>query len=492
MAEWMNSLWSHLQNLTPTQKFGATLLSIAGFAFEGWAIARALTRGHGVQGTLTWLFAILAFPFVGAASFFLFASPSVKRVVLRRRRSAAQVRKSLGIAPARVDGASETGDSLVDLAVALTGLAPSAGNQIEMLTDDVPTFERIEAAIRAARRFVWAEYYIIRNDETGRRFLALLEERAKEGVEVRLLFDAVGSMAINARFLRAIVAAGGQARAFEPMNPLRRRLSVNLRNHRKLVVVDGEVGFTGGMNVGDEYSGRRRREGTKSFRDSHLQVRGPAVRSMAEVFVEDWAFASGETLTAPRACDAVSDSTSLVAIVPSGPDQEHNASAMVHFAGIASARHRVYLTSPYFIPDDATLSALVSSALRRADVRVLLPRADRSDVKMAAFAARSFYGKLLRGGVRIYEYGPSMLHAKTLAVDGQIAYVGSANIDIVSFRLNFEIGVLINDPAFAGALEKRFVRDLANSREVTLEDLERTSRFTKALCVLARLFSPIL
>ncbi len=492
MVDVLAQFWSQLRSFAATNLTGATLLSAAIVAFDVWAIARALTRGHGVQGTLTWIFAILAFPAAGATAFFLLASPSVKRVMLKRQRAAALVRKDLGAVAARKGGDVESGDSLVDLAVALTGLAPTGGNAVELLTDDALTFERIEAAIKAARRFVWAEYYIIRNDETGRRFLALLHERAKDGVEVRLIYDALGSMAINARFLRAIVAAGGKARAFQPMNPLRRRLAVHLRNHRKLIVVDGEVGFTGGMNVGDEYSGRRRREGLKSFRDSHLELRGPAVQSLAHAFIEDWAFTGGGTLPPPAAEAPVRSPGSLVAIVPSGPDQEHNASAMVHFAGVASARRRVQLTSPYFIPDEATMSALVSAALRRVDVRVLVPTFERSNLRLVALAARSYYGKLLRGGVRIFEYEPSMLHAKTLVVDGQVAFIGSANVDIRSFRLNFEIGALVNDAAFAGALERRFVRDVVQAREVTLDELARTGRLTRLRQTLARLLSPIL
>ena len=209
MPDWLHDLWRHATALSPSQKTWATLLSIAVIALEAWAIERAVSRGHGVQGTLAWVFAILAFPVVGVASFFALASPSVKRITLQRRRAVAQVRKSLGPAGERRPGDFETGDSLLDLASAITGLAPTGGNAVELLTEDVATFARIEAALKAAKRFIWAEYYIIRNDATGRRFLALLHERAQDGVEVRLIYDALGSMSINANFLRAIVAAGG-------------------------------------------------------------------------------------------------------------------------------------------------------------------------------------------------------------------------------------------------------------------------------------------
>jgi cardiolipin synthase len=505
MSDWLASL-DFLPTLTPIQK---TIMSVASFVLLGvnvWAIVRTISRGHGVQGTLAWIFAIIAFPLIGVAAFFLIASPSVKRVTLRKRRASAEVRRGLAANNALSGNVNEPGDSLLDLAATLTGLSPTTHNEVNLLTEEEPTFDRIETALRAAKRYIWSEYYIIRNDLTGRRFLEVLAERAKAGVEVRLIYDAFGSMAINARRLEAVIAAGGRSRAFQPMNPLRRRLSVHFRNHRKLIVVDGEVGFTGGMNVGDEYSGRRRREGVQTFRDSHLELRGPSVHELALAFVEDWSFAAGETLalpprprthaprkggeTAMTASSAARSIGTVVAIVPSGPDQEHNSSAYVHFAAIASARKRVFLTSPYFIPNESTVSALVSAALRRVDVRVLVPK--NNDMKLIAFAARTYYGNLMRGGVRIFEYEPSMLHSKTLVVDSHVAVVGSANVDIRSFRLNFEIGALIVDTKVAGDLERRFERDAARAHEVTLDELASVRWPTRARCAVARLLSPIL
>lgn len=492
MGEWWDAFRAAFHSATTAHVAGFTLLSLLVFAVDAWAIARAVSRGHGVQGTLAWLFAILALPIVGALAFFVLASPSVRRITLRRRRATAALRRALGEGGAHSTAAAHDGDSLLDLAASLTGLPPTAGNEVALLTDNESTFERIEAALRGARRSIWAEYYIIRNDETGRRFLDVLAERARDGVAVRLVYDALGSVAISSEKLRALAAAGAQVRAFQPMNPLRRRLAVHLRNHRKLIVVDDAIGFTGGMNVGDEYSGRRRREGLQSFRDSHLELRGPAVASLAEAFREDWAFSGGGALPRPEPCASVATPGSLVAIVPSGPDQEHNASAFVHFAAIASARKRVWLSTGYFIPDEPTVSALVSAALRRVDVRVLLPTLATSDVKLAAYAARWYYGKLLRGGVRIFEYEPSMLHGKTLVADGQVAVIGSANVDLRSYRLNFEVGALINDSLFAGALERRFVGDLTRATEVTLELLARQRWWRKLRGSIARLVSPML
>jgi cardiolipin synthase len=495
MSDWIASLHL-LPALTPFQK---TVMTIASFILLGinvWAIVRTISRGHGVNGTLAWIFAIIAFPLIGVVAFFVIASPSVKRVTLRKRRASAEVRRRLAANNALSGHLREPGDSLLDMAATLTGLPPTTHNEVSLLTEEGPTFDRIEAALRAAKRYIWSEYYIIRNDLTGRRFLEVLTERAKAGVEVRLIYDALGSIAINASRLEALLAAGGWSHAFQPMNPLRRRLSVHLRNHRKLIVVDGEVGFTGGMNVGDEYSGRRLREGVKTFRDSHLELRGPSVRALALTFIEDWSFAAGEILELPphtRIPPPIGEELeqgAIVAIVPSGPDQEHNASAYVHFAAIASASKRVLLTSPYFIPDESTVSALVSAALRRVDVRVLVPK--HSDMKLIAFAARAYYGTLLRGGVRIFEYEPSMLHAKTLVVDRHVAIVGSANVDIRSFRLNFEIGALMIDSEIASDLERRFARDAAQAHEVTLDELATMRWPTRVRCAVAKLLSPIL
>jgi cardiolipin synthase len=505
MSDWLQSLHV-LPTLTPAQKTIATIASFVLLGVDFWAIARTISRGHGVNGTLAWIFAIIAFPLIGVVAFFVIASPSVKRVTIRKRRASVEVRRALAANNATSGNVHEPGDSLLDLAATLTGLPPTTGNEVSLLTDDEPTFDRVEAALRAAKNYVWAEYYVIRNDLTGRRFLEIVAERAKAGVEVRLIYDALGSMAINANRLAAVVAAGGHVCAFQPMNPLRRRLSVHLRNHRKLIVVDGEVGFTGGMNVGDEYSGRRRGEGVQTYRDTHLELRGPVVRELAHAFVEDWHFATDELLDLPRTrrelatgadrADAPSSPPAgssrgtVVAVVTSGPDQEHNASAFVHFAAIASARKSVLLTSPYFIPDDSTVSALVSAALRRVDVRVLVPR--NNNMKLIAFAARAYYGHLLRGGVRIFEYEPSMLHAKILVVDRHVSVVGSANVDVRSFRLNFEIGALMVDAEVASALERRFERDVTRAHEVTLDEIARMRWPTRVRCALAKLASPIL
>ncbi len=458
-------------------------------ALDIYAIVRAVTRGHGVEGTIAWICAIIAFPGLGAIAYLLIANPSIKPATKRKRLSNAAVRTAL---VQRIE-ASPLGEqgSILRLSTTLTGLLPTQGNRVELLTENEYAFEKIEEAIQRATRSIWAEYYIISNDETGRHFLELLAAKARQGIEVLLLYDAIGSLRIDTHRLSAIRTFGGRAEAFLPVNPLRRRWAVHLRNHRKMIVVDGTVGFTGGMNVGNEYSGRmRRKKGVALFRDTHLMVEGPAVADLAYTFAEDWAFATGERLVCPPPPDPAQGGTCVVAVIPSGPDQEHNASSFVYFALIASARKRCYLSTPYFVPDEATIRALVSAAGRGVDVRVLIP--GKSDVAIVAPAARSYVPTFVTAGVRIFEYTATMLHAKSLVVDGTWGLVGSANADIRSFRLNFELGALIADASFAKLLEQRFFKDLAYSREIRRDDVAHTrlpQRLVQGTC---RLLSPLL
>lgn len=448
------------------------------------AILCLLYRGQGVERTLTWLFAVIAFPTLGAIIYFLLADPTIKRTTVRRRRQKTAILR-------HCDPASDDCRHNPIMAVAhrTTGLEPSAGNLAEVLTGDELAFARVEEHLRGARQRIWAEYYLIRRDETGHRFLDILAEKAREGVEVRLIFDALGSFRMSRPRLEAITAAGGSCVEFLPLNPLRKRWSVHLRNHRKLIVIDSEVAFTGGMNVGDEYSGRARRRGTLHFSDTHLRLEGPCVDDLEEVFAEDWRFATGESLDFPETQNAAQGSAT-VAIVPSGPDQPRNASQLNYFAGITSARTSVWLTSPYFIPDESILSALIGAALKGVDVRILVPQ--QCDVLLVGPAGRSYYQQLLAVGIRIFEYLPSMLHAKTMVIDEQLALVGSANVDIRSFRLNFEVGALIDDPTVAAALRSRYLSQLHDSREISLRMVQDWSFPQRLQHGAARLFSPFL
>lgn len=458
------------------------------FILDAAAILAALWRTQGAERTLMWVFAILAFPALGALAYFFLANPSVKRTTSRRR--AATMILS-GPAKAYDLCAPKKGDtSMISLAAAATCQEPTDGNLVVLLPEAPGAFDAIMNAIKNAEKSVWVEFYIINRDETGERFLRLLAEVAKRGVEVRLLFDAVGSLRIDDDLISEIKTGGGKVEAFHPLSPFARRWSVHLRNHRKLVIIDGKCAMTGSMNVGNEYSWRFLKRGMTRFQDVHLSIEGPAVLDFCIVFAEDWAFAVGEPLPMPSREQPIESPGAKVVPLPSGPDQEINASALLYFGGITSATKSVWLTTPYFIPDESISRALESAAIRGVDVRIIVPA--KTDAVLVGPAGRHYFRRLLKSGVRILENSQEMLHSKTMVIDGEMAMVGSANLDIRSMRLNFELGVLVADPQLAGALADRFRAAEANSREVLLEGLMAKDFKVQALERFARLLSPIL
>lgn len=474
----------------------STAIAILSFVLDIYVIGRVISREHGVERTLAWIFAVLAFPILGAVTYFLIASPNIKRTTRKKRIRADQVKDFSNFKGNEHSllwtqrPHSEQIQSLFRLTSALTGLEPTCTNTVTMLKTDESAFQRIEQCLHSAEKYIWTEYYIIRNDETGKRFLDILVEKAAQGIQVYLLYDALGSMQISASRLRKIKNAGGKTVSFLPFNPLRRRWAVHLRNHRKIIIIDGKLGFTGGMNVGDEYSGRGLKKGEQHFHDSHLEITGPAVVHLSQIFAEDWAFATQQKIICPKPDYASYSGNATVAILPSGPEQEHNANGMTYLSSISLAQKTVYLTSPYFIPDEPLLKALINAALRGLDVRLLVP--EKCDVKIVGNAGRAYYPPLVRAGVRIYEYTTSMLHAKTVVIDGEFGIVGSANLDIRSFRLNFELGAFIADPDFAALLQGRFINDLSESKEVTLDYTGKLKWYTRSKHMAARLLSPIL
>jgi len=304
---------------------------------------------------------------------------------------------------------------------------------------------------------------------------------ARAGVEVRFLYDAMGSVNLRGRTLRPLLEAGGKATAFLPLNPLRSRIQVNLRNHRKIVVIDGHVAFTGGMNVGDEYLGRCPAVGY--WRDSFLKLEGPAVAGLQRVFAEDWDFACREALNGddyfpepPEAGDAV------VQVVESIRE--------VYFAAILSARERLWVASPYVVPDSGLLDALRLARYRGVDVRLLTVL--RPDHYLAWYAARYYYPALLDAGVEIHRYKRGMMHAKVMIADGQWAMVGSANLDNRSLHLSFEAGCVLHTPALVAELEEQFRQDVLDSVRLDADTFAARSfgsRLSENAC---RLLSPLL
>ncbi|MEO6102813.1 MAG: cardiolipin synthase [Pseudoxanthomonas sp.] len=438
--------------------------------------------------TLSWVLLLAMLPYVGYLVYFIFGPQKITRQRLRRNLSRKGLESHDAVCPAD-DDCSE----LALLGQATTGLPPSSATSARLLVDGAATYDALIEAIGTARNHIHLEYYIYMPDRTGTRLRDALVERARAGVKVRLLMDAVGSSKVNHRFLQPLLDAGGEYAWFHPtrFRPFTRSW-VNLRSHRKLVVVDGRVGFTGGINITDEENERLRAD---AYRDLHLRLEGAVVRSLQVVFVEDWAYATGQTRENFEgsqlwsAADAGTDASISSQVLISGPDSSWEAIHRLHVAAIHEAKSRVWLVTPYFVPGEAARMALTSAALGGVDVRLLVPK--QSDSRLVTYAARSYFDELLAAGIKIYEYGPRMLHTKALLCDEALAIIGSANFDNRSFRLNFEISMLFRDRVIAATLARLCEQEMAASEPV--QDLRKRSFWGNRLPeALARLMSPLL
>ena len=368
--------------------------------------------------------------------------------------------------------------------MATTGLPPGTAREVRMLVDGHAKYTALLADIAQARDSIDVEYYIFLADRTGTSVRDALIERARAGVRVRLLVDAVGSSKTPRKFFAPLVEAGGLVAWFHPMRFGRvwQRPWLNLRTHRKIVVIDGHIAYTGGINVTDEEDETLRPD---AYRDLHLRLEGRIARALQVLFVEDWAYATEHPPVLPPAPEETEPGSYSVQAIASGPDSDWEAIHRIYVSAIHSAQRRVWLTTPYFVPGEAALMALTSAALSGLDVRLLVPK--NGDSLIVTLAARSYFDQLLAAGVRVYEYGPRMLHSKALLVDDHLVSIGSANFDYRSFRLNFEVSLLFHDARLAGELERVIEGDLGHSPRVR-EDRPRplwTVRPPRGFCAVA-------
>lgn len=447
--------------------------------------------------TLAWIFALAWVPLVGIGVYLMIGPRRLRRKRRRYHFARSQVVRACGTMPGLGDGRAF--QPAVDPRVAqLMTLVERSGQggpmrarRWEMFFSGDACFAAMEKAIAEARHHVHVEYYIWDRGQVGTRLRDLLCDKAQSGVHVRFLVDAIGSGTLNRRFLRPMRASGVEVAWFNRISLARFRPGlVNFRTHRKIVICDGNLGFTGGVNVSDDHSERIR--GRAAWRDAHLAIEGPPVGWLQVVFLEDWHFAtggapSGAAYFPPEQPDCPGP---WVQIVASGPDHDTYAIHKFHFAAIAEARQRVLLTTPYFVPDESILSALTTAALRGAQVKLLVPKKGNS--RLVSAASRSYFEDLVRVGVRVFEYGPAMLHAKTLVVDDEIAVVGTANMDNRSFRLNFEVMAALYDRSAAALLAERFDENLRHAAEYSMRRAKRTPWLERISQATARLLSPIL
>lgn len=468
----------------------STALVLLDIAIVATLIPRIILQQRESGATLAWILLILFVPYLGVVAFWLLGATRLS--IRRRKRRKAEARLASTLA-ALLDtqwkqaGGFPAHRELIRLAKKLDDIGPRPGNRVMLLQDGPAAFQELENIISGARHSIHLLYYIWEPDQTGKRLRDALATAVRRGVEVRLLVDDVGSRHARSDFFSPLIKAGGRVARFLPINLLSRHIALNNRNHRKIVVVDGVVAFTGGMNVGDSYAGL-----AGPWFDLHVKVEGPAVLSLQEIFCQDWYHATGEDLALPGYFPPQSFAgKTWVQFLASGPaDGRWRSIHVLLFAAINLARERVWIQTPYFVPDAAIVMALQTSALRGVDVRLMLPC--KSDHPLVLYAGRSFYSELLASGVRIWEFPRTMLHVKMVTVDGLFSTVGSTNMDQRSFRLNFEANAFFYDQEVARTLEAAFRIVEADAKQITQHS--RASRPYRVRLVegLARTLAPLL
>lgn len=372
-----------------------------------------------------------------------------------------------------------------------SGAKYRTNNSVEIYINGEEKFRQLIEDIKNAKEYIHVEYYIFRNDILGKVIIEELTKKAESGLEVRLLVDSMGSHTLTKKALKKYISAGGKFSIFFPGILPHINTRVNYRNHRKIVVIDGRYGYVGGFNVGKEYINRDKKVGF--WRDTHVRIEGEAVNDLNERFLLDWCYASEEVIDNYNKY-VIKDRGQVgdigIQIVTSGPDHKEEYIKNSYIKIINNAKENLYLETPYLVPDIPILEALRLSALSGVDVRIIIP--GNPDHFFMQWAASSYIGELLEAGIKIYSYQNGFIHAKMIVADSTVVSIGTANMDIRSFKLNFEVNALIYDDRVAAQMESQFLKDIKDSEEITREIYDGRSLSLRIKESLIRLLSPIL
>jgi cardiolipin synthase len=444
---------------------------------------------------VAWCLVVLLVPLIGALLFWIFGFTHISRPLrLKKQRKDLFRYKHQPDNPEAIRAEEEKAAAasfghLGAVANRVGAFPLSPGNGVTLYNDTQNAFDALLAAVEAAQDHVHLEFFIIRWDSAGEKLVRVLTGKAREGAQVRLLYDDMGCVNLNKRFFWPLQRAGGRVAPFLPLNPLRSHIQINLRNHRKIVVIDGKVGFTGGMNIGDEYLGKSKYFGY--WRDEFLRLQGPAVAGLQRIFAEDWDFAMKEPLSGKRYFPRLEPAgDSLVQVIDSGPDEEVKRIREMYFAAILSAEKYIRLATPYFVPDTGLLDALRLARYRGVEVDIITLW--KPDHVLPFFAGRYYWDQMLAVGARIWRYQRGMMHSKILIVDGQWAMMGSANFDNRSLLLNFEAACILYTQGVVAELEKHYIRDREDCVRLQRDEFARRSFWMRLAESGARLLSPVL
>lgn len=470
------------------------------------AACHAILNTRTSQGAVAWAVSLVAMPYLTLVPYLFLGRSKFEGYVDARRlenqslRSLAHPREWDAQASSHGRPTDELGPRLVRSLTHLGGMPFLPGNSVRTLVNGEATFAAILEAIEQARNYVIVQFFIVRDDALGEMLKDALIAKATQGVRIYFLYDSIGSFDLPHRYVARLRAGGVEVHPFATNRRFVNRFQLNFRNHRKIVSVDGERAFVGGHNVGVEYLGAK--PPLSPWRDTHIEVRGPAVASIQFVFTEDWYWATQQlpSLDMPASDASTPASTETSAelinegmhciVMPTGPADEQETCSLFFVEAINAARHRIWITTPYLIPDEAVFSALRLAVMRGVDVRILIP--SRRDHLVVFEASKLYAHDSVCAGIRIFRYRPGFLHQKVVLIDDVAAAIGSANLDNRSFRLNFEIMVLTVDRGFAAEVEAMLLRDFEESFEIDQNEYRHASAFRRVAMHVARLFSPIL
>ena len=464
-------------------------------AFGALSSVQAVMSTRTPQGAIAWAVSLNTLPYVAVPAYWVFGQSRFDGYELLRQREmlADQSLENDTIRVLREEGMifepeNDRQANQQKLLQSLSMMPVLRRNDVDLLIDGEATFDAITDGINSAQDYILFQFYILRSDDLGNRLKDALLARAAEGVRVYVLYDALGSKDLSEEYIRDLRDGGAQVAAFTTTTQgWRNSFRVNFRNHRKIVVVDGQLAFVGGHNVGDEYVGKHPE--LTPWRDTHVAVRGPIVLATQVSFIEDWKWITGEQPELNWKPAPAPDGDVVAVCLPTGPADDLETGTLVMLDAINMSQRRIWIASPYFVPDAQFISALQLAALRGVDVRVLIP--ENNDDQLVNMTSYSYLEELDKVGIQMYRYQPGFMHQKVLLIDDDIASVGTANFDNRSMRLNFEITLMFRDAKFAGEVEGMLEDDFSRSRLVSPSEYTDRNLPFRFMVRTARLLAPV-
>ncbi len=471
-----------------------TLLIVIELCFRTLGIVHAVqavmaTRSS--QGTIAWVLSLLIFPYIGVPAYWIFGRNKfhgyrevIRSITKHYEQKTYEHRHTL------VDYETSLPGSLHGFQQAhrqLTNMVFTHGNHCELLIDGEATFKAIFRALKQAQHYVFVQFFIIRDDHIGRALKSALIACEQRGVQVHLLYDDIGSHGLSNRYLHDLQQHGVDVHAFKTTRGRGNRFQINFRNHRKIVLIDGQTAFIGGINVGDEYLGHSKRFGP--WRDTFVQLQGPCVKQLSIIFNRDWGWSTGKHLASDWDITAYQQDVHI-GIMATGPADEMPTAQLLMTNLINTAQKRLWIASPYFVPNEAILSALILASIRGVDVKIILPA--MTDHFFVYWCAYAFYDDLKDTRIEIYRYQPGFMHQKVILVDDQLAAVGTLNFDNRSLHLNFEMMALIASKPQVAQVADMLTQDLTQCRRESLAAYTHMSLWRRIIVRLSKLLEPVL